>query len=169
MRYLKRYKIFESSPITEEEESIIVNDLNDIFNEVRDEGIEVVVESTRMGKVLGDSITIRINGIVSYQNVNDYSLPTFKLGDIIDVIFRADDYLKRYSYLIQPIFTTKVSIGDGATNYLGVTGKHKDNSMFTTLDKLKNLSNKECSHVSLNWRIPIDYMEMRKRLRNTDN
>ncbi len=161
MKYLKKYKLFESSsPITKEEEIIIINDLNDIFNEIRDEDIEVVVESKRMGKVIGDSINIEINGIVGDRDVESFYLPTFKLGDISDVIFRADDYLKRYSYLIQPIFTTKISIGGG---------KHKDNTLFTTLDKLENLSNKECSHVGLNWRIPIDYMEMRKRLRNTDN
>jgi hypothetical protein len=159
MKYLNKYKVFEH--LTEEEESLIIDDLNDIFHDVRDLNLEVNISCVRSGKVLGDSLSVEIHGFVTDANLVDFSVPTFKLGDVVESIQRADKFLKTYSYLIQPIFATKITVGGG---------KHRDDSKFITMDKLENASSKQCSHVSLNWRIPIDYKEMTKRLRgNSDD
>jgi hypothetical protein len=160
MKYLIKYKIFED--ITEEEESMIIDDLNDIYHDIRDKNLKVTVSSDRRGRVLGDSLRVEIHGIVGEGNVVDFSLPTFKLGDIIESIYRTEEFLKPYNYLIQPIFAIKVHVGGGK--------RVNDESQFINLDDLERYSNKECSHVSLNWRIPIDYKEMTKRLRgNSDD
>jgi hypothetical protein len=155
MKYLTKYKIFEN--ITEEEESMIIDDLNDIFHDIRDQNLEVIVTSERKGRVIGDSIRVEIHGTFNDSNVQDMSVPTFKLGDVTDAIYRTEEFLKPHNYIIQPIFAIKVHIGGG---------KRKDTeSQFIKLDELENYYNKECSHVSLNWRIPISYEEMTKRLR----
>lgn len=155
MKYLIKYKIFEN--INEDEESLIIGDLNDIFHDVRDKNLEVIVSSERRSKVLGDSLRVEIHGIVGEDNVVDFSLPTFKLGDIIESIYRTEEFLKPYNYIIQPIFAIKIHVGAG--------NRGKDESQFINLDELESYSDKECSHVSLNWRIPISFEEMTKRIR----
>lgn len=155
MKYLIKYKIFEN--INEDEESLIIGDLNDIFHDVRDKNLEVIVSSERRSKVLGDSLRVEIHGIVGEDNVVDFSLPTFKLGDIIESIYRTEEFLKPYNYIIQPIFAIKVHVGAG--------NRGNDESQFINLDELESYSDKECSHVSLNWRIPISFEEMTKRIR----
>jgi len=156
MKYLKKYKVFE---LSENDESKVIDDLIDIFSDISDYGLEVEVESVpgRRSSVpdydetsitLGDSINISIHGIVGDDNLVDFSLPTFKLGYVIDVIQRANDFLKSYSYMIQPIFAIKIATGGG---------KQKNDSYFLTLDEIESKSNKVCTHVSVNWRLPIDY------------
>ena len=61
MKYLIKYKIFED--ITEEEESIIIDDLNDILCDARDQNLEATVTSERRGEVIGDSLRVEIHGI----------------------------------------------------------------------------------------------------------
>jgi len=158
MKYLIKYKIFEA--VTEDEESLIIDDLNDIFHDVRDQNMEVNVVSTKRGKVLGDGISVEMHGIVGDDNVVDFSVPKFKLGDVIECIFRADEFLKRHSYIIQPIFAIKIHVGGGK--------RKPDESQFINIEDIERYSNKECSHVSLNWRIPIDYEEMMLRRNSND-
>ena len=160
MKYLIKYKIFED--ITKEEESIIIDDLNDILCDARDQNLEATVTSERRGEVIGDSLRVEIHGIFNEDHVQDFSVPTFRLGDVFDVIYRSNEFLKTYSYIIQPIFAIKVHVGGGK--------RKDDDSQFIKIDDLERYSNKECSHVSLYWRIPISYEEMTKRLRgNSDD
>ena len=150
MKYLKKYKVFE---LSENDESKVIDDLIDIFSDVSDYGLEVKVESVP-GRSRNDlethssSINVSIHGIVGDDNLADFSLPTFKLRYVVDVIQRANDFLKSYSYIIQPIFATKITTGGG---------KQKNESYFITLDDIESKSNMECTHVSINWRLPIDY------------
>jgi hypothetical protein len=153
MKYLTKYKIFEN--ISEEEESLIIDDLNDVFHDVRDQNLEATVTSNRKGRVLGDVLKVEIYGIVGEDNLKDMSVPTFRFGDIFDAIYRADEFLKTYEYKSQPIFAIKVHVGGG---------KRKDpDSQFIDLEDIEKYSDKEYTHISLNWRIPIDYKEMTKR------
>jgi hypothetical protein len=156
MKYLKKYKVFE---LSENDESKVIDDLIDIFSDISDYGLEVKVESVprkldyipdydETNVILGDSINVSIHGIVGDDNLIDFSLPTFKIEYVTDVIQRANDFLKSYSYIIQPIFATKITTGGG---------KQKNESYFITLDDIESKSNMECTHVSINWRLPIDY------------
>ena len=113
MKYLKKYKAFE---LSENDESKVINDLIDIFSDISDYGLEVEVESVPGRRnipkgmrssvpdydetdiILGDSINVSIHGIVGDDNLADFSLPTFKLGYVVDVVQRANDFLKSYSY-----------------------------------------------------------------------
>lgn len=148
MKYLKKYKVFE---LSENDESKVIDDLIDIFSDVSDYGLEVKVESVP-GRSRNDlethssSINVSIHGIVGDDNLADFSLPTFKLGYVVDVIQRSNDFLKSYSYIIQPIFATKIT-----------AGQQRNDSYFITLDDIESKSNMECTHVSINWRLPIDY------------
>ena len=88
MKYLKKYKIFE------DKHSDVKSDIEDILLELEDYGIEYSTTDVKYYKDgINPSTCIRVG-------IKDGKDRLFRLDDIMDVLLRLKDYLKKSNYSI---------------------------------------------------------------------
>lgn len=128
MKHLKIYENFGSE---------LLNTVEDMLHSIRDNGVEAVLESNSK-----DNITVAIHLPVSDVLTHQ----TFTPNQIKDEMFMINDFLVENDYLPQMIFLYNI-------NTKGLKGE----SEFIKFEDIDRVGDKEYTHMSFNWRLPVDY------------
>lgn len=150
MIHLKTYENFSS-----QDKEQILSDLNDIFDEVRDDNLNVDISSGKVGYVWKDHISVGIHTQTSGESIVDFSIPSVKLSDISETIKRANSYLSNFSYKMYPMFCIKLSVNKD-NNHI-----NRDESEFIKYEDIDKHKNTSYSHISIDWKIPMSFEEIK--------
>ena len=118
MKWIKTYKIFESTELN------IKEDIKDIFLELEDEGFDVDVATglTTLGayrSALPPSLNHLYPKEVTIKSGSNIGINTFLLEDVYEYILTCKSYLKEMGFFIDEIRGWAKVIKDGATILTG--------------------------------------------------